>query len=422
MKGSQQEEEILHVGFNQDYGCFSCGTTKGFRVYNCEPFKETFCRGFNNGGIGIVEMLFRCNILAIVGGGAAPRYPPTKVMIWDDHQGKCIGEMTFRSQVRAVRLRRDRIVVALEHKVLVYNFADLKLLHQTETCANPRGLVAISSTAAMSSASDNTVLACPGLHTGQVRVELYDRRQTKFIPAHTNALSCLVLSMDGKRLVTASEKGTLVRVWNTADGQLLQELRRGADPAHIYSLALSRNCEWLALTSDKGTVHVFALGPAVALTSSGSAAPAASTPSGGKSGGASGDEAQRGAAPPEGVSLGNNGGDSGCAVEAPSPTTPTPRQNPTSFLGIVKGYVPAIPLPKYFNSEWSFAQFRIHDEPASNAGAQPPSIVGFGAEPNTVLVVTAGGSFYRVVFDPVKGGLCTQLSYCKFLENQDAVL
>ncbi len=53
-------------------------------------------------------------------------------------------------------------------------------------------------------------------------MELYDRRQTKFIQAHNNALSCLVLSMDGKRLVTASDKGTLVRVWNTMDGQPLQ--------------------------------------------------------------------------------------------------------------------------------------------------------------------------------------------------------
>lgn len=40
---------------------------------------------------------------------------------------------------------------------------------------------------------------------------------------------------------------------------LAQELRRGADAAHIYSLALSRDCGWLACTSAKGTLHVFAL-------------------------------------------------------------------------------------------------------------------------------------------------------------------
>lgn len=44
----------------------------------------------------------------------------------------------------------------------MYNFADLKLLHQIETLSNPRGLVAVSSTA------ESTVLACPGLHLGQV--------------------------------------------------------------------------------------------------------------------------------------------------------------------------------------------------------------------------------------------------------------
>ena len=43
-------------------------------------------------------------------------------------------------QVRAVRLRKDRIAVALEHKVLVYNFADLRLLHAIETLSNPRSI------------------------------------------------------------------------------------------------------------------------------------------------------------------------------------------------------------------------------------------------------------------------------------------
>ena len=65
--------------------------------------------------------------------------------------------------MRAVRLRRDKIVVALEHKVLMYNFADLRLEHSTETLANPHGL------AALSPAPEHNVLACPGLHCGQAR-------------------------------------------------------------------------------------------------------------------------------------------------------------------------------------------------------------------------------------------------------------
>jgi WD repeat-containing protein 45 len=31
-------DEILYVNFNQDQGCFACGTQSGFKVFNTSPF------------------------------------------------------------------------------------------------------------------------------------------------------------------------------------------------------------------------------------------------------------------------------------------------------------------------------------------------------------------------------------------------
>lgn len=36
-------------------------------------------------------------------------------------------------------------------------------------------------------------------------------------------------------------------------------MRRGSDNAEIYSIALSPNVQWLAVSSEKGTIHIFNL-------------------------------------------------------------------------------------------------------------------------------------------------------------------
>ncbi|RXH82260.1 hypothetical protein DVH24_036601 [Malus domestica] len=288
-----QIPKVHHLSFNQDHGCFSVATDSGFRVYNCDPVRELFRRDSGQRGVGMVQMLFRYQILALVGGGPDPIYPPNKVMLWDDNESRCYAELAFRSEVRGVRLRRDRIVVVLEHKIFLYSITDLTLEHQIVTISNPKGLCEVSQ------GSGHPVLVCPGLQKGQVRVDHYGSKRTKFIVAHDSALSCLGLTQDGRLLATASSKGTLIRIFNALDGSLLQEVfefqffflmfsnvflganvhayevysnpnritvlssfvkvRRGAERAEIFSLAFSSGAQWLAASSDKGTVHVFSV-------------------------------------------------------------------------------------------------------------------------------------------------------------------
>ncbi|CAM0879742.1 unnamed protein product [Alopecurus aequalis] len=370
-----QDVRLLSVSWNQDCGCFAAGTSNGFRIFNCDPFKETFRRDLKSGGFGIVEMLFRCNILALVGGGSNVQYPSNKVMIWDDHKSRCIGEFSFRSDVRAVKLGQDNIVIVLETKIYVYKLSDLRMLYQIDTLPNPRGLCCLSHH------SNTSVLACPGLRQGHVRVEHFGLNLTKMITAHDSHIACMALTMDGLLLATASMKGTLIRIFNTMDGSLLQEVRRGLDKAEIYSIALSPNVQWLAVSSDKGTVHIFSLKVRVAGEDSSPDLRTLETPR---------MDHQNSSTSMDPLIQTNTG------------------SNASSSLSFMKGI-----LPKYFSSEWSFAQFHLPEVTRY--------IVAFGAQ-NTVMMVGLDGSFYRCIFDQVNGGQMSQKEYSRFLKADYAPL
>ena len=80
------------------------------------------------GGIGIIEMLKRTNILALVGGGEKPCFSPRKIIIWDDHQGKLIGILVFNTEVLNVRMRNDKIFGVCENKIYIFNLNTLETI------------------------------------------------------------------------------------------------------------------------------------------------------------------------------------------------------------------------------------------------------------------------------------------------------
>ena len=359
----------------------------------------------------------------------------TPVCSCPQHQNRCIGELSFRAEVRAVRLRRDRVVVALDRRVYTYNFADLTLVDHLETAENPRGLCAVCAS------PTSNVLACLGAQAGHVRVELYDLRKTTLIAAHETPLACLALNAVGSRLATASEKGTLVRIYDTVSGELLQELRRGTDKAEIFCLAFNAGSTMLACTSDKGTVHIFRLNEAVAQAVPASSSSSAGTASGSavaSSDAAAGAEAGGVVASPAAALT-----TSPAPALAPAPASePEPEPLPSAAsAGAIAGAGSILPardalaaagggivsaglasdgeankggafsfmktiLPRYFSSEWSFAQFRV---------PEGKSICAFGSEPFTVIVISGDGQFFKANFQ--NGGEAVRTCYAQLTSS-----
>lgn len=105
-----------------------------------------------------------------------------------------------------------------------------------------------------------TVLAYPDKTKGYVRVKSYDKNLTALINAHESEIANLTLNNEGTILATASDKGTLIRIFKADDGEFLHEVRRGSKNSEIYSICFNATSEFLACSSDRGTIHVFSLG------------------------------------------------------------------------------------------------------------------------------------------------------------------
>lgn len=206
----------------------------------------------------------------------------------------------------------NRIVVVLEQRTYIYNFDDLRLIDAIETCNNVKGLVALNPD------PENAVLVTPDKTPGVVRVNAYEKNKALQINAHQNALSAMCLNYSGTLLATTSEKGTLIRIFSTEDGNALKELRRGRDKADIHSLCFDLKGSWLACSSDKGTIHIFTVNI--------------------KAGDA-------------GIKL----SDEEAKAENDLP------ENKKSGLKFMKS------INKYFDGEWSFARFKISNDDNSDS-------------------------------------------------------
>ena len=247
-------KKILYVGFNYNASYFMLGTDVGFQVHQSYPIALKFSRVLN-GGIGLVQMLNKSNIFCLVGGGESPKYAPNKLLIWDDKKGKEIYEFRFSSFVSNCFIKRKYIFAFCKESINIINMKTMKIIKEIATKTNPEGIGSISSDI------DKYILAWPSFNPGEAEIkdfqDLKINTQSIKIKAHNNEIVYLQLNKDGTKLATASINGTMIRIFNVINKQLLQEFKRGNGYAKIYSINFSFNDNTLSITSDHGKAYIF---------------------------------------------------------------------------------------------------------------------------------------------------------------------
>jgi autophagy-related protein 18 len=264
------------------------------------------------------------------------------------------------------------------------------------------------------------------------------------IEAHRSPLCCICLNNDGTLLATASETGTIIRVFSVPRGQKLYQFRRGTYPSTIYSMSFNLSSTLLCVSSISDTVHIFRLGaPPGNITPAGAPIERPSSPRQDRwSRGRSYDDESPGNSAAE--SPRSDGADATGNGSNGENSRPGHRRQSGSFsnmlrrssqimgrgvVGVVGSY-----LPQTVTEMWEplrdFAYIKIPKSSSSGqsrlaGGSAGPlrSVVAMSSSSPQVMVVTSDGGFYVYNIDMENGGegyLVKQFSYVCTLLHQSS--
>lgn len=325
-------------------------------------------------------------------------------------------------------MNRKRLVVVLENEIYIYDISTMKLLHTIETGPNPNAVCALSSSSEHSylaypspapspssaSLSSGVPPAPPAPTTGDVLIfDTLNLTAVNVIQAHKAPIAALALNSTGTMLATASDKGTVVRVFSIPDAKKLWQFRRGTTTAHIFSMNFNLASTLLAVSSDTSTIHIYRL--------------ANKDGSGGSTAGAGGGAGTGGAgdvSPPGSVST---FGDEPSPPIAPGSGTLSPPQSAAnslrrrsyhigkSLLGGAGTY-----LPKGVTEMWEpqrdFAHIKLR---SGQAGVR--TVVAMSSTLPQVMVISADGVFQAYNIDLEHGGECALMKEFNLLSNEDTM-
>lgn len=289
---SLREILSLRFKFSNTLQTILVGTSKGIILFDIvnndnEPklerkYVKTIKNNTTSGtGVAIFDNMEHTNISLLVGGGENPIATPNRFVIVNSQENedssgieggglqRCA--IVLQEKIENAFILKDdmnktiggRIIIVTKNEIFIYTLKG-EVTHSVKTANNPLGLCSVAYS------SDGKVpltIAYPGNNIGEIIIWRPMQEHQSVIKAHSNEITNLTLSSDGKQIVTSSKCYTNIHVFSTInndnnDIQPLHKFRRntnitGSENSKILSVCISDNKEYVSCCSENGTIHIY---------------------------------------------------------------------------------------------------------------------------------------------------------------------
>lgn len=242
---------INNITFNRDISFMILSSDKGYHVYNLktmaivksilEDYSFKSCR-----------MLDKSSCQIFVSGGENPYMEPQNIVIWSCEENISKTNARMKHEIFDAYLEEKFIIIVTKNKILNLS-NELVLIDSKTTYDNYDAICKL--------AKNKNIIATLGTTIGQIMVLDLDTKISTIIDAHNTNIKTISINNDGTLIATASEIGTIIRVFNNFGDKII-EFRRGTCVAAIYDLAFSNDNNFLVCCSKStstGTVHIWDL-------------------------------------------------------------------------------------------------------------------------------------------------------------------
>ena len=206
----------------------------------------------------MVSMLYKTNIFALVGSENNREYKRNQVLIWDDLSSQILFKITLNENVLNLKLRVDKVFIVCQNQIYILNSKnEFIIIGIVETGLNPNGLLAINYN------EENPFMVFPSCEKdkdkGELTIKNLNNYVIRYFSPHKNKVTYISSSYDGTLLVTASEEGKKIRIFEAKTLKQLEEFNRGKEKAEIKYISIDMKNQFLAASSERGTIHIWSL-------------------------------------------------------------------------------------------------------------------------------------------------------------------